>query len=138
MSTTQQDARPQPAAEPLTDNRLRELRQRRERLWRQARPELDGLAAEMTPSGSIVLLTDEDGWILDAEGSAGFLDKAGRVALMPGMPFIARVTVCRDTPAAAATSMIVARPAGACPGPDPGSLAGSVSRGGPAMPPVRE
>ncbi|WP_312786833.1 sigma-54-dependent Fis family transcriptional regulator, partial [Stenotrophomonas indicatrix] len=75
----------QPAAEPLTDNRLRELRQRRERLWRQARPELDGLAAEMTHSGSIVLLTDEDGWILDAEGSAGFLDKAGRVALMPGM-----------------------------------------------------
>lgn len=75
----------QPPAEPLTDGRLRELRQRRERLWRQARPELDGLAAEMAHSGSIVLLTDEDGWILDAEGSTGFLDKAGRVALMPGM-----------------------------------------------------
>lgn len=75
----------QPLAEPLTDGRLRELRQRRERLWRQARPELDGLAAEMAHSGSIVLLTDEDGWILDAEGSTGFLDKAGRVALMAGM-----------------------------------------------------
>ncbi|AWH19772.1 sigma-54-dependent Fis family transcriptional regulator [Stenotrophomonas sp. ZAC14D2_NAIMI4_6] len=75
----------QPNAEPLTDGRLRELRQRRERLWRQARPELEGLAAEMTHSGSIVLLTDEDGWILDAEGSTGFLDKAGRVALMPGV-----------------------------------------------------
>ncbi|WMJ71115.1 sigma-54-dependent Fis family transcriptional regulator [Stenotrophomonas sp. 24(2023)] len=74
----------QPALEPLPDGRLRELRQRRERLWRFARPELDGLGAELAASGNIVLLTDEDGWILDAEGSTGFLDKAGRVALLPG------------------------------------------------------
>jgi len=32
--------------------------------------------------------------------------------LIPGMPFIARVTVWRETPAAAATSRIVARLAG--------------------------
>lgn len=75
----------QPEVEPLPDARLRELRERQQKLWRLARPELDGLAADIAAAGSIVLLTDEDGWILDAEGSPGFLDKAGRVALMPGV-----------------------------------------------------
>ena len=75
----------QPEVEPLPDARLRELRQRQETLWRLARPELDGLAADIAATGSIVLLTDEAGWILDAEGNPGFLDKAGRVALMPGV-----------------------------------------------------
>jgi transcriptional regulator of acetoin/glycerol metabolism len=75
----------QPDVEPLPDARLRELRERQQKLWRLARPELDGLAADIAAAGSIVLLTDEDGWILDAEGSPGFLDKAGRVALMPGV-----------------------------------------------------
>lgn len=75
----------QPQLEPLPAPNLRELRERHERLWRLARAELDGLAAHAASTGSIVLLTDEDGWILNAEGSAGFLDKAGRVALMPGV-----------------------------------------------------
>ena len=75
----------QPDVEPLPDARLRELRERQQKLWRLARPELDGLAADIAAAGSIVLLTDEDGWILDAEGNPGFLDKAGRVALMPGV-----------------------------------------------------
>ncbi len=75
----------QPDVEPLPQARLRELRERQQRLWRLARPELDGLAADIAATGSIVLLTDEDGWVLDAEGSPGFLDKAGRVALMPGV-----------------------------------------------------
>lgn len=66
---------------------LADLKQRREShetLWRQARGELEGLSADVAEAGCIVLLTDESGWILGAEGSAGFLDKAGRVALMPG------------------------------------------------------
>ena len=42
------------------------------------------LAADAANTGSIAILTDAEGWILDAEGSAAFLDKAGRVALMPG------------------------------------------------------
>jgi transcriptional regulator of acetoin/glycerol metabolism len=75
----------QPDVEPLPDARLRELRQRQETLWRLARPELDGLAADIAATGSIALLTDEAGWILDAEGNPAFLDKAGRVALMPGV-----------------------------------------------------
>ena len=75
----------QPQLEPLPGHNLRELRESHERLWRLARAELDGLAAHAATTGSIVLLTDEAGWILAAEGSAGFLDKAGRVALMPGV-----------------------------------------------------
>lgn len=75
----------QPTLEPLPGPNLRELRERHERLWRLARAEIDGLAAHAASTGSIVLLTDESGWILNAEGSAGFLDTAGRVALMPGV-----------------------------------------------------
>jgi len=73
-----------PPIEPVSAPRLRELREAHERLWRLARAELEGLAGDAAATGSIVLLTDEAGWILDAEGSPRFLDKAGRVALMPG------------------------------------------------------
>ncbi|MEE7548101.1 GAF domain-containing protein, partial [Xanthomonas sp. Kuri4-1] len=72
------------AIEPVSAARLREMRERHETLWRRARAELEGLSADAAATGSIVLLTDEAGWILDAEGSTGFLDRAGRVALMPG------------------------------------------------------
>ncbi|KRG63263.1 ATPase AAA [Stenotrophomonas humi] len=75
----------QPQLEPLPGQNLRELRDSHERLWRLARAEIDGLATHAASTGSIVLLTDASGWILNAEGSAGFLDKAGRVALMPGV-----------------------------------------------------
>ena len=78
-------AEPGTALEPLPVPRLRELRERHQSLWRLARAELDGLSADVAAAGSIVLLTDADGWILDAEGSPRFLDKAGRVALMPGV-----------------------------------------------------
>ena len=73
-----------PAIEPVDAPRLRALRERHEQLWRLARAEVEILATDASSTGSIVILTDADGWILDAEGNAGFLDKAGRVALMPG------------------------------------------------------
>ena len=73
-----------PSIEPLNAARLRELRERHEKLWRLARAELELLSADAAATGSIVILTDEEGWILDAEGHPAFLDKAGRVALMPG------------------------------------------------------
>ncbi len=73
-----------PTVAPVTQTQLREIRERNELLWRLARAELEALAAETDATGSIVLLTDHQGWILDAEGNSGFLDKAGRVALMPG------------------------------------------------------
>ena len=73
-----------PPIEPVDAQRLRDMRDRHEQLWRLARAEVEMLASDAASTGSIVILTDADGWILDAEGSAGFLDKAGRVALMPG------------------------------------------------------
>jgi len=73
-----------PHIEPVPAARLKEMRERHEKLWRLARAELELLSSDAAATGSIVILTDEDGWILDAEGSASFLDRAGRVALMPG------------------------------------------------------
>jgi transcriptional regulator of acetoin/glycerol metabolism len=73
-----------PHIEPVPAARLQEMRERHEKLWRLARAELELLSSDAAATGSIVILTDEDGWILDAEGSASFLDRAGRVALMPG------------------------------------------------------
>lgn len=78
------EAGDRPRVEPVPQSRLREMRERHETLWRMARAELDLLAPDAATTGSIVVLTDEQGWILDAEGNPGFLDKAGRVALMPG------------------------------------------------------
>lgn len=73
-----------PVVEPVPMPRLLEMRERSEQLWRLARAELDALSSDAKAAGSIVLLTDAKGWILDAAGSPQFLDKAGRVALMPG------------------------------------------------------
>ena len=73
-----------PSIEPIPDTRLREMRERNERLWRLARAELASLSNDADASGSIVVLTDDTGWVLDAAGHPQFLDKAGRVALMPG------------------------------------------------------
>ncbi|MCR6625358.1 MAG: sigma-54-dependent Fis family transcriptional regulator [Pseudoxanthomonas sp.] len=77
-------ANARPAIEPIDAPSLRAMREQHERLWRLARAEVEMLAADATSTGSIAILTDADGWILDAEGSDAFLDKAGRVALMPG------------------------------------------------------
>ncbi len=77
-------ANARPAIEPIDAPRLRAMREQHERLWRLARAEVEMLAADAANTGSIAILTDADGWILDAEGSTTFLDKAGRVALMPG------------------------------------------------------
>ena len=78
------DAVRKPSIEPVDALRLREMRERHEKLWRLARAEIELLSHEAASTDSIVILTDADGWILDAEGNLGFLDKAGRVALMPG------------------------------------------------------
>ncbi|WP_024888707.1 MULTISPECIES: sigma-54-dependent Fis family transcriptional regulator [Luteimonas] len=69
---------------PVEQARLREMRERHGDLVRHARAELAPLAADCAAAGGIVVLTDAEGWILDAQGHAGFLDKAGQVALLPG------------------------------------------------------
>ena len=73
-----------PSIEPIPVARLREMRERNERLWRLARAELDSLSSDADASGSIVVLTDDTGWVLDAAGHPQFLDRAGRVSLLPG------------------------------------------------------
>ncbi|MDE2278701.1 MAG: sigma-54-dependent Fis family transcriptional regulator [Xanthomonadaceae bacterium] len=72
-------------AEPPGQPSLRELRERNEALLRLCRPELDLLYADARTSDSIVILATPDSTILEANGSTGFLDKAARVALRPGV-----------------------------------------------------
>ena len=78
------EANAKPPIEPVPESGLRELRERNERLWLRARPELEALAGDTRVTGSMVVLTDAEGWILDAQGNPHFLDRAGRVALRPG------------------------------------------------------
>lgn len=67
------------------NTRLQERRQVRDHLRRIVRPELDALAAMVADTGSVVLLADSDGLILDAVGCAAFLRQAQQVALQPGV-----------------------------------------------------
>ena len=85
-----QSARPDVA--PLTAPAFREISQRYEDLRRTCLPELKALYADARATGSIVILTAPDGMILEALGSADFLDKAARVALRPGVPWSERMT----------------------------------------------
>jgi transcriptional regulator of acetoin/glycerol metabolism len=68
-------------------HQLNERQQQHEVLRRLCRPELEALYASANHSGSIVILTAPDGFILDALGNANFLDKAARVSLRPGAPW---------------------------------------------------
>ncbi|EIZ79104.1 FIS family transcriptional regulator [Novosphingobium sp. Rr 2-17] len=74
-----------PASGPMTDTDLATLRQHRESLRRLCRPELEMLAGEARDTGSVVILADADGVILDTVGDTGFLSRAAQVALRPGV-----------------------------------------------------
>ncbi|MFG1403082.1 sigma-54-dependent Fis family transcriptional regulator [Xanthobacter sediminis] len=74
-----------PRAEPLTAGELRQHRERAEALRRRCRPELEALRADAAATGSIVILTDPSGLVLDTVGSADFADRAAKVALLPGV-----------------------------------------------------
>jgi transcriptional regulator of acetoin/glycerol metabolism len=74
-----------PRVEPMTARELTELGDRYEVLRRVCRPELESLYADAHGTGSIVTLASPEGLVLDALGSADFLDKASRVALRPGV-----------------------------------------------------
>lgn len=69
---------------PMTAHELRILRQMHEELRLRCRPELETLHASARSTGSIVILTDPDGLVLDTVGSADFADRAARVTLQPG------------------------------------------------------
>ncbi len=71
--------------EPLPHHELFSRRDAQGRLRHHALPELEALAEALVPSRVIVLLADPEGMILDAAGSDSFMNKAQRVALMPGV-----------------------------------------------------
>ncbi|MDQ0507201.1 sigma-54-dependent Fis family transcriptional regulator [Xanthobacter agilis] len=72
-------------AEPLGAGELRQRREKAESLRRRCRPELEALHADAAVTGSLVILTDPTGLVLDTVGSADFADRAAKVALLPGV-----------------------------------------------------
>ncbi|HKE49139.1 MAG TPA: sigma-54-dependent Fis family transcriptional regulator [Rhodanobacteraceae bacterium] len=76
-----------PAVEPMEAAALHQLQDRYESLRRMCRPELESLYVDARATGAIAILTGPDGLVLDAVGSADFLDKAARVSLRPGVPW---------------------------------------------------
>ncbi|HET7065927.1 MAG TPA: sigma-54-dependent Fis family transcriptional regulator [Rudaea sp.] len=81
-----------PGVAPLAAPAFREMCEKYEDLRRVCLPEVKALYADARATGSIVILTAPDGMILEALGSADFLDKAARVALCPGVPWSERMT----------------------------------------------
>lgn len=79
------DSHDRPRLEPPASAVLRELRERNAALIRVSRPELESLRAEARDTGSIAILTDGAGLVLDAAGDAEFAGKAAGVALRPGV-----------------------------------------------------
>lgn len=74
-----------PAPDPLTQGELRHLRERHAHFTRLCRPELELLAADARETGSVVILTDATGMVLDSVGDTAFAGRAAQVALRPGV-----------------------------------------------------
>ncbi|TAN06551.1 MAG: sigma-54-dependent Fis family transcriptional regulator [Rhodanobacteraceae bacterium] len=77
---------------PVEQHALRVMQERYEQLRKLCRPELEALHTGVNRADSIVILAAPDGFILDALGSADFLDKAARVSLRPGVPWTESAT----------------------------------------------
>ncbi len=86
------DMEARPRVEPMTEQELRELRERHALLRRMCRPELEALRAEAETTDSIIILTDASGVLLERLGSADFAERATRVALSPGAAWGEQVT----------------------------------------------
>ncbi len=70
--------------EPLAAAEIARAVERRTELVACARPLMEYLHANLRGSGSMVILGDDCGLLLDALGDPDFVGRAGRVALMPG------------------------------------------------------
>lgn len=68
----------------LSAPQLSQAVERRRELVTRARPVMEYLHAQTRGSGSMVILADEHGVLLETLGDADFLSRAERVALMPG------------------------------------------------------
>jgi transcriptional regulator of acetoin/glycerol metabolism len=74
-----------PSIEPLSTRELSDIRGRNEELHRLCRSELEALYADACDTNCVVILSNSQGMILDALGSAEFATRAARVALRPGV-----------------------------------------------------
>lgn len=73
-----------PETVQLNSFQLARAAERQQELVAHARPVMEFLHAQTRDSGSLIILADDHGVILQALGDSGFLARAERVALMPG------------------------------------------------------
>ena len=79
------DARAVPDVSPVPQARLREMRERNQRLCQHAAPVMEMLFEQIVFTRSLVVLTDSQGTILHSLGDDGFMEKAQQIALAPGV-----------------------------------------------------
>lgn len=79
------DARAVPDVSPVSQTRLREMRERNQRLCQHAAPVMEMLFEQIVFTRSLVVLTDSQGTILHSLGDDGFMEKAQQIALAPGV-----------------------------------------------------
>ena len=70
---------------PLRTSELTHVRDENHLLYQHASPVMETLYEQIANTHSMVLLTSRNGLILHSLGDADFLEKASRVALMPGV-----------------------------------------------------
>jgi len=74
-----------PDYEPLMRSDLRVARERNQRLSTHAAPVMEMLFEQIVNTESMIVLTDAQGTILHSVGDDEFLERAGKVALSPGV-----------------------------------------------------
>ncbi|TXH59989.1 MAG: sigma-54-dependent Fis family transcriptional regulator [Burkholderiaceae bacterium] len=74
-----------PDYSPLMRGDLNVARERNQRLFAHAAPVMEMLFEQIVDTESMIVLTDSQGTILHAVGDNDFLDRAGKVALSPGV-----------------------------------------------------
>jgi len=74
-----------PDFEPLMRSDLNVARERNQRLFSHAAPVMEMLFEQIVNTESMILLTDAQGTILHSVGDDEFLERAGKVALSPGV-----------------------------------------------------
>ncbi|HSW09131.1 sigma-54-dependent Fis family transcriptional regulator [Aquabacterium sp.] len=74
-----------PDFEPLMRSDLSVARERNQRLFAHAAPVMEMLFEQIVNTDSMILLTDAQGTILHSVGDLDFLQRAGKVALAPGV-----------------------------------------------------
>jgi transcriptional regulator of acetoin/glycerol metabolism len=74
-----------PDFDPLSARRLTELREQNRTLAQHALPVMENLYEQIVDTESMIVLTDPRGLILHSLGDDGFLQRAEKVALKPGV-----------------------------------------------------